>query len=72
MPEYRLRPFGSSFLGGVNIALGDVDGDGMNDLIAAQSRGSTVASLFEVILRVVGRQVRFVVTHRMDQHILLV
>ena len=45
MPEYRLRPFGSSFLGGVNIASGDVDGDGVNDLIAAQSRGSTV-SLF--------------------------
>ena len=43
MPEYRLRPFGSSFLGGVNIALGDVDGDGVNDLIAAQSRGSTVS-----------------------------
>ena len=43
MPEYRLRPFGPSFLGGVNIALGDVDGDGVNDLIAAQSRGSTVS-----------------------------
>ena len=44
MSEYRLRPFGPSFLGGVNIALGDVDGDGVNDLIAAQSRGSTVAT----------------------------
>ena len=43
MSEYRLRPFGPSFLGGVNIALGDVDGDGVNDLIAAQSRGSTVS-----------------------------
>ena len=44
MSEYRLRPFGPTFLGGVNIALGDVDGDGVNDLIAAQSRGSTVTT----------------------------
>lgn len=43
MPEYRITPFGSSFLSGVNIALGDVDGDGMKDLIAGQAAGSTVS-----------------------------
>ena len=43
MPEYRITPFGSSFLSGVNIALGDVNGDGMKDLIAGQAAGSTVS-----------------------------
>jgi hypothetical protein len=43
MPEYRITPFGSSFLSGVNIALGDVNGDGTEDLIAGQAAGSTVS-----------------------------
>jgi len=43
MPEYRITPFGSSFLSGINIALGDVNGDGMKDLIAGQAAGSTVS-----------------------------
>ena len=43
MPEYRITPFGSSFLSGVNIALGDIDGDGTKDLIAGQAAGSTVS-----------------------------
>ena len=43
MPEYRITPFGSSFLSGVNIALGDVNGDGTKDLIAGQAAGSTVS-----------------------------
>jgi hypothetical protein len=43
MSEYRITPFGSSFLSGVNIALGDIDGDGTKDLIAGQAAGSTVS-----------------------------
>ena len=43
MPEYRITPFGSSFLSGVNIALGDINGDGIKDLIAGQAAGSTVS-----------------------------
>ncbi len=43
MPEYRITPFGLSFLSGVNIALGDVNGDGTKDLIAGQAAGSTVS-----------------------------
>ena len=43
MSEYRITPFGSNFLSGVNIALGDIDGDGTKDLIAGQAAGSTVS-----------------------------
>ena len=46
MSEYRITPFGSSFLSGVNIALGDIDGDGTKDLIAGQAAGSTVSIHF--------------------------
>jgi len=36
-------PFGAAYQGGVNVAAGDVDGDGRVEVIAAQATGGTVA-----------------------------
>lgn len=36
-------PFGPAYQGGVNVATGDVDGDGRAELIVAQATGGTVA-----------------------------
>jgi hypothetical protein len=38
-----LAPFGGSYSGGVNVAAGDVDGDGRVELFVAQASGGTVA-----------------------------
>ncbi|MEZ5287548.1 MAG: VCBS repeat-containing protein [Vicinamibacterales bacterium] len=38
-----VAPFGPGFSGGVNVAAGDVDGDGRSDLIVGQASGGTVA-----------------------------
>jgi len=37
--SYRTQPFGPRYLGGIEVAAGDVDGDGDDDLIAVASRG---------------------------------
>lgn len=42
LPEFRLRPFGDSYFGGVAVAAGEVNGDGWHDIAAAKSRGSQV------------------------------
>jgi hypothetical protein len=36
-------PFGASYRGGVNVAVGDVDGDGRSDLIVGQASGGVVS-----------------------------
>jgi len=46
-PDYDLLPFGSRYRGGVEVALGDVDGDDIGDIIAGQSTGKTV-NIFRV------------------------
>jgi hypothetical protein len=46
LPEYRTRPFGPGWRGGVNLAVGDVDGDGRDDLIAARARGNGEVRIF--------------------------
>ena len=40
-----LAPFGDSFSGGVNVAAGDVDGDGRAELIVAQASGGGLVAV---------------------------
>ena len=41
-PEYRRLPFGGGYFAGISIDTGDVDGDGVEDLLVGQSRGGRV------------------------------
>jgi hypothetical protein len=43
LPEFRLRPFGNSYFGGIAVAAGEVNGDSHADIAAAKSRGSEVS-----------------------------
>lgn len=44
--EYRTLPFGTGWRGGVNLAVGDVDGDGRDDIIAAKAAGDGEVRIF--------------------------
>jgi hypothetical protein len=46
LTAYRLRPFGDGYLGGVQVAGGDVDGDRFADIAAAASRGAGLVNVF--------------------------
>jgi len=46
LPEYRTLPFGPNWRGGVNLAVGDVDGDGREDLVAARAQGDGEVRIF--------------------------
>lgn len=43
LPNFRLQPFGDSYLGGVAVAAGEVNGDGWQDIAASKSRGYEVS-----------------------------
>jgi len=45
---YRTLPFGSAYRGGVEVAAGDIDGDGVADIVAAASRGPGRVNAFFV------------------------
>ena len=44
------EPYGSSFIGGVQLAIGDVDGDGLNDIITIPSWGAAEVKVFRNVL----------------------
>ena len=43
LTDFRFRPFGETYFGGLSIAFGDFDGDGTGDLAVGKSRGADVA-----------------------------
>jgi len=43
LSNFRLRPFGDAYFGGLSLAYGDFDGDGSGDLAVGKSRGADVA-----------------------------
>ena len=49
LPQYRTLPFGPGWRGGVNLAVGDVDGDGRADIIAAKARGDGEVRIFRSV-----------------------
>jgi len=49
MPAYRTLPFGTAYTGGVEISVGDLDGNGREDLVAAMSRGRGTVSAFRSV-----------------------
>ena len=49
MPAYRTLPFGSAYTGGVEISVGELDGNGREDLVAAMSRGAGTVSAFRSV-----------------------
>jgi hypothetical protein len=43
-------PYGSKFVGGVQVAIGDVTGDGLNDIITVPSTGPALVKVFQPVL----------------------
>jgi peptidyl-prolyl cis-trans isomerase A (cyclophilin A) len=48
LAPYRTLPFGAGYRGGVEVTTGDVNGDGVADLVAGASRGPGLVSVFFV------------------------
>jgi uncharacterized repeat protein (TIGR01451 family) len=46
--SYTTFPFGTGFRGGVEVATGDVNGDGRDDIVTGMSTGGTTVSVFLV------------------------
>lgn len=46
LTDFRTQPFGSAYTGGIELASGDVDGDGLDDVVAAMSSGSGTVKAF--------------------------
>ncbi|MBM4059318.1 MAG: VCBS repeat-containing protein, partial [Planctomycetes bacterium] len=52
LTAYRTRPFGPTWRGGVNLAVGDVDGDQRSDIFAARARGDGEVRVFRSVAAV--------------------
>ena len=48
LPAYRTFAFGPAYRGGVDVAVGDIDGDGVNEIIASRSSGLARVNVFGV------------------------
>jgi uncharacterized repeat protein (TIGR01451 family) len=48
LPAYRTFAFGPAYRGGVDVAVGDIDGDGVNEIIASRSSGLARVNVFAV------------------------
>ena len=46
LPQYRALPFGAAWRGGLNIDVGDADGDGRLDFVAAKASGDGEVRVF--------------------------
>ena len=46
--DYRTLPFGANYTSGVELAIGDVTGDGIADIVASMSAGASQVSVFRV------------------------
>ena len=46
LPEFRTLAYAAAFMGGVQVAVADVNGDGMNDLITVPSDGPVEVKVF--------------------------
>ncbi|HVX86898.1 MAG TPA: Ig-like domain repeat protein [Phycisphaerae bacterium] len=54
LPLLHVTPFGAGFRGGVNVALGDVDGDGVPDLIVAPQTGLPLVEVYNLSGQVIS------------------
>jgi uncharacterized repeat protein (TIGR01451 family) len=48
LTAYRTFPFGTAYRGGVEVAVGDIDGDNDDDIIAGMSTGNPMVRVFKV------------------------
>lgn len=49
LTAFRTQPFGARYRSGIEVAVGDVDGNGRDDLVATMSRGNGVAKVFRSV-----------------------
>lgn len=46
LTNFRIQPFGADYRGGINVAGGDFDDDGRDDIVAAVSRGPGLVNVY--------------------------
>lgn len=46
LPDYQITPFGSQWTGGVNLAVGDIDGDRLADIVVSRATGDGEVRVF--------------------------